>query len=96
LTVGDQTTTIGPVTIFLLPRNTVHRFRNVGETTACMLDWSMPGGQDHYFKAISDFAAGGGFTGEKVAEINKRLGTALSRSTCPWMSRRQAQPGMLR
>jgi len=34
----------------------VHRFRNVGDTTACMLDWSLPGGQDQYFKAISDLA----------------------------------------
>ena len=30
------------------------------DTTARMLDWSLPGGQDHYFKAISELAAGGG------------------------------------
>jgi hypothetical protein len=40
-----------------------------------MLDWSLPGGQDHYFKAISDLAAGGGFTGDKVMEISKRFET---------------------
>src|SRR5262249_14118005 len=38
----------------------------VGTRPACMLDWSLQGGQDHYFKAIADLAAGDGFTGEKV------------------------------
>jgi hypothetical protein len=32
----------------------VHRFKNVGDTTARMLDSSLPGGQDYYFKAISE------------------------------------------
>jgi hypothetical protein len=40
-----------------------------------MLDWSLPGGQDHYFKGISELAAGGGFTGEKVMEISKNFDT---------------------
>lgn len=75
LTVGDQTTTAGPGTIVFIPRNVVHRFKNIGDTTACMLDWSLPGGQDHYFKAISELTAGGGFTGENVMEINKKFDT---------------------
>src|SRR5262245_34496417 len=75
LTVGDQTSTAGPGTIVFIPRNTVHRFKNVGDTTARMLDWSLPGGQDHYFKAISDLAASDGFTGEKVMEISKKFDT---------------------
>lgn len=75
LTIGDQIATAGPGTIVFIPRNVVHRFKNVGETTARMLDWSLPGGQDHYFKAISELAAGGGFTGDKVMEISKKLDT---------------------
>ena len=75
LTVGDETSTAGPGTIVFIPRNVVHRFKNVGDTTGCMLDWSLPGGQDHYFKAISEAAAGGGFTGEKVLEISKAFDT---------------------
>ena len=75
MTVGDQTSTVGPGTIVFIPRNVVHRFKNVGDTTGCMLDWSLPGGQDHYFKAISELAAGDGFTGEKVMEINKKFDT---------------------
>jgi hypothetical protein len=30
-----------------------------------MLDWSLPGGQNHDFKVIPELAAGGGFAGEK-------------------------------
>jgi mannose-6-phosphate isomerase-like protein (cupin superfamily) len=75
LTVGGQTTTAGPGTIVFIPRNMVHRFKNVGNTTGCMLDLSLPGGQDHYFKAISELAADGGLTGEKVMEINKKFDT---------------------
>jgi quercetin dioxygenase-like cupin family protein len=71
LTVGGQTSTAGPGTIVFIPRNVVHRFKNIGDTTACMLDWTLPGGQDHYFKAISEL----GFSGEKVMEINKKFDT---------------------
>jgi hypothetical protein len=58
-----------------MPRNVLHRFKNVGDTTARMLDWSLPGGEDHYFEAISELAAGGGFTGEKVMELSKKFDT---------------------
>jgi len=75
LTVGDQTSTVGPGTIVFIPRNVVHRFKNVGDTTASMLDWTLPGGQDHYFKAISELAASDGFTGEKVMEISEKFNT---------------------
>jgi mannose-6-phosphate isomerase-like protein (cupin superfamily) len=77
MTVGDQTSTVGPGTIVFIPRNVVHRFKNIGDTTGCMLDWSLPGGQDHYFKAISDLAADGCFTSEKVMEINKKFDTKV-------------------
>ena len=50
MTVGEQTSTVGPGTIVFIPRNVVHRFKNIGETTGCMLDWSLPGGHDQYFK----------------------------------------------
>jgi quercetin dioxygenase-like cupin family protein len=75
LTVDGRTSTAGPGTIVFIPRNVVHRFKNVGATTARMLDWSLPGGQDHYFKAISELADGDGFTGEKAMEISKKFDT---------------------
>jgi mannose-6-phosphate isomerase-like protein (cupin superfamily) len=75
MTVGDQTSTVGPGTIVFIPRNVVHRFKNVGDTTGCMLDWSLPAGHDQYFKAISDLGATGCLTAEKVMEINKKFDT---------------------
>jgi len=65
----------GPGSIVFIPRTVVHRFKNVGDTTGRMLGWSLPGGQDNYLKAISELAAGGGFTGEKVTEISKTFDT---------------------
>jgi mannose-6-phosphate isomerase-like protein (cupin superfamily) len=75
LTIGEQTATAGPCTIVFIPRNVVHRFKNIGDTVACMLDWSQPGGQDHYFKAIPELAAGGGFTGAKATQISRQFDT---------------------
>ena len=75
LTLDGQTSTVGPGTIVFIPRNVVHRFKNIGDTTARMLDWSLPGGQDHYFKAISDLAASSGFSGEKALEISEKFDT---------------------
>ena len=75
MTVADQTTTAGPGAIVFIPRGIVHRFKNIGKTTARMLDWTLPGGLDHYFKAISELAADGGFTGEKAMEISRRFDT---------------------
>jgi mannose-6-phosphate isomerase-like protein (cupin superfamily) len=74
LTVGGQTSTAGPGIVVFIPRNVVRRFRNVGDPTACMLDSSLPGGQDHYFTAISELAPGEGFT-EKAMEISKKFDT---------------------
>jgi hypothetical protein len=66
----------------VLLTNVVHRFRNVGDTTACMLDWSLPGGQDHYFTAISELAPVEGFT-EKAMEISKKFDTNFQRPMEP-------------
>jgi hypothetical protein len=75
LTLGDQTTAVGPGTIVFISRNVVRRFKNIGLTTACMLDWSLSGGQDHYFKAISELAAGDGFTDEAATELSRKSDT---------------------
>jgi Cupin domain len=71
IAVNGAISTIGAGTIVLIPRNTVHRFRNVGDKTACMLDWSLPGGQDHYFEAMARLGPDDTFTGEKMRRINE-------------------------
>jgi mannose-6-phosphate isomerase-like protein (cupin superfamily) len=75
VTVDAETAKAGPGSIIFIPRNAVHRFKNVGGITGRMLGWSLPGGHDHYLKAISELAAGGGFTSEKVIEISKTFDT---------------------
>ena len=76
VTVGGRTATARPGTVVFIPRNVVHRFKNVGDVKACMLDWTLPGGQDHYFKAIAALsAAGDSFTGGKLKEINEKFET---------------------
>jgi len=75
VTVGDETAKAGLGSIVFIPRNVMHRFKNVGGITGRMLGWSLPGGQDHYLKTISELAAGGGFTSEKVMEISKTFDT---------------------
>ena len=75
VTAGDETAKAGPGSIVFIPRTVVHRFKNVGGITGRVLGWSLPGGQDNYLKAISELAAGGGFTGEKVTEISKTFDT---------------------
>lgn len=42
-----------------------------------MLDWSLPGGHDHYFKAIADLSAGDEFSGERMKELNERFDTVF-------------------
>jgi mannose-6-phosphate isomerase-like protein (cupin superfamily) len=61
-----------PGSIVFVPRNTVHRFKNIGNAKACMLNWTLPGGQDHYFKAISEITGNRGFIGEQVLEISRK------------------------
>ena len=79
MTVAGETTIAGPGTMVFLPRDTVHTFKNVGDTPAKMLDWSLPGGQDLYFREIHRLGQGGsGFGDEmmvKVADANKRHDT---------------------
>ncbi|HEX3521291.1 MAG TPA: cupin domain-containing protein [Stellaceae bacterium] len=64
LSVSGRIEAVGPGTIVFIPRNVVHRFKNIGDTTARMLDWSLPAEQDHYFQEISTLAAGGAFASE--------------------------------
>src|ERR1700743_648351 len=59
LTIDGETSTVGAGAIVFIPRNVMHRFKNVGETTAYMLDWTLPGGQDRYFKIMAELAGDG-------------------------------------
>lgn len=71
ITAADVTRTAGPGTLCFIPRGVVHSFKNVGNKTAAMLDWSIPGGQDKYFRTIHELGEGGGFDAVKIIEISR-------------------------
>jgi mannose-6-phosphate isomerase-like protein (cupin superfamily) len=71
---GDQIATARPGTIIFVPRTVVHRFRNVGTTRARLLEWSLPGGLDDYFRAISDLAAWDALREQAMEMLADRLG----------------------
>jgi mannose-6-phosphate isomerase-like protein (cupin superfamily) len=79
MTVGDTTQTAGPGTMVFIPPHTVHTFKNVGDTPAKQLDWTLPGGQDRYFREIDAMVKGGAGFGpemmERVKETNARFDT---------------------
>jgi len=81
LTAADQTAIAGPGSIVFVPRTVVHQFRNAGTSTARMLECSLPGGLDRYFKAISDLAARDGFTREQAMQIGKQFDTRFPERT---------------
>ena len=69
VTVGHETATAGPGSIVFIPRNVVHRFKNVGGITGRMLGWSLPGGQDHYLKAMFGPAVLPGLEGQQTLGV---------------------------
>ncbi len=72
MTVGGVTQTIGPGTMVFCPPNTVHTFKNIGDSPAKMLDWSLPGGQDRYFQEVDEMGKGGaGFGPEMMARLEE-------------------------
>lgn len=73
--VGEAKTRVGAGTLMFIPANTVHAFKNVGKKAGKMLDWSLPGGQENYFRTIHQLAAGGGFSAEKVHAISREFDT---------------------
>jgi mannose-6-phosphate isomerase-like protein (cupin superfamily) len=83
MTVAGETSVAGPGTMVFLPRGTVHSFRNIGDAPGKMLDWSLPGGQDRYFREIDEMGKGGsGFDDEmlkRVAEANLRHDTHFAK-----------------
>jgi len=72
--VDGNESTIGPGTLVFTPRNTVHSFSNIGTTPGRLLEWTIPGSNEPYFRAVHDMQ-GVGFDLERLAEINRRFAT---------------------
>jgi mannose-6-phosphate isomerase-like protein (cupin superfamily) len=93
VTVNGGTSIIGPNSLVFLPRNTVHRFKNIGSAKACMLEWTMPGGQDRYYKEISSLTGNRGFVGEQVLAVSRKHDTFFPANTSDGPSVRAARAG---
>lgn len=78
LSVNGQEQTIGPGTLAFVPRGTVHAFTNVGSGNGRILEWTIPGENEHYFRAVHDMEHGSGFTPEQFAAINQRFATEFA------------------
>jgi mannose-6-phosphate isomerase-like protein (cupin superfamily) len=75
LTVGDTEATVGPGAMVFVPRGTVHAFTNTAGSDGKLLEWTIPGSNGDYFRAMHEMETNGGFDPEKFAEINRRFVT---------------------
>jgi mannose-6-phosphate isomerase-like protein (cupin superfamily) len=72
---AGKDSTIGPGTMVYLPRGTVHTFKNVSSGNGKLLEWTIPGSNGDYFRAMHEMESNGGFDPVKFAEINQRFVT---------------------
>jgi mannose-6-phosphate isomerase-like protein (cupin superfamily) len=75
LSVNGSESTIGPGTLVFVPRGTVHTFKNVASTMGRLLEWTIPGDNGDYFRAMHQMESAGGFNPETFAQINQRFVT---------------------
>jgi mannose-6-phosphate isomerase-like protein (cupin superfamily) len=75
LSVGGEEATVGPGALVFVPRGTVHAFKNIASTAGKLLEWTIPGSNGDYFRAMHEMEAAGGFDPEKFAAINRRFVT---------------------
>jgi mannose-6-phosphate isomerase-like protein (cupin superfamily) len=75
LTVGDDETTVHPGALVFVPKGTAHAFKNIASTPGKLLEWTIPGSNGDYFRAMHEMETNGGFDPAKFAEINRRFVT---------------------
>lgn len=75
LQVGEQEQTVGPGTLVFVPRGTAHGFRNIGDSNGRLLEWTIPGDNEAYFRAVDAMQNDGGFDPVKFAAINDQFAT---------------------
>ena len=75
LVVNGKESSVGPSTLVFVPRGTTHSFKNIGASTARLLEWTVPGENERYFRAVYEMEVNGGFDPKRLAEINERFAT---------------------
>jgi len=78
LVIDGQESTIVPGTLAFTPRGAIHSFKNIGVSTASMLEWTVPGGNEPYFRAVSEMGAD--IDPKQLAHINARFATEFVRA----------------
>ena len=75
LGVNGRQSTIGPGTLVFVPRGTVHTFKNISDKVGRLLEWTIPGSNGDYFRAMHAMEQDGGFNPETFAAINQKFVT---------------------
>lgn len=75
LGVNGKQSTIGPGTMVFVPRGTVHTFKNISDKVGRLLEWTIPGSNGDYFRAMHAMEQNGGFNPETFVAINKKFVT---------------------
>lgn len=75
LGVNGQESTIGPGTMVFVPRGTVHTFKNISDQPGRVLEWTIPGSNGDYFRAVHAMEQNGAFDPDTFAAINKKFVT---------------------
>jgi quercetin dioxygenase-like cupin family protein len=66
---------IGPGTVIFLPRNSVHTYKNIGETPCRMLEYVSPAGFERFFaRCAEEFGRAGGPDKARIVEISAEFG----------------------
>lgn len=71
--IDDKESTLVAGTFAFTPRGAVHSFKNIGASVAGLLEWTVPGGNEPYFRAISEM--GKTIDPKRLAEINQQFAT---------------------
>ena len=75
LSVGDTEATVGPGAMVFVPSGTPHAFKNIASHPGRLIEWTIPGSNGDYFRAVHEMEAGGGFDPTTFADINRRFVT---------------------
>jgi mannose-6-phosphate isomerase-like protein (cupin superfamily) len=75
LVVDGKESKAAPNTLVFVPRGTTHSFKNIGASTARLLEWTVPGDNEPYFRTVHEMDVNGGFDPKRLAEINERFAT---------------------
>ena len=73
LVIDGKESTLVSGTFAFTPRGGVHSFKNIGASTASLLEWTVPGGNEPYFRAVSEM--GTNIDPARLAEINRQFAT---------------------